>query len=186
MDDRSLLISLKKGDRDAFDAIFRKYVAKVYHVAAQFFGNGDDVEEVVQETFIKVWENRGKIDEEQNFNAYLLSIAKNHIYNTFRHRSVERKYLQRLLETSPDRYSIEGELSDRHLREFLLSRIAMLSPKQREILLLKEQGLYNDEIAQKLNISKRTIEWHINEAYHRLRLLLGGSVNMFIAALFVI
>lgn len=180
-DDKHLLSLLKKGDRGAFDAIFKKYAPKLYFFSLKFFNSKDDADEIVQETFVRVWKTRGELDENQNFNAYLVTIAKNLIYNVFRRRLVEKKYVEYILLSSTDSYSIEHELVMRNLKERMLQGIEQLPPQQKEVLLLRNKGYSNDEIAKQLSLSKRTVEAHIGKAFKYLRSYLVDRKEFFIA-----
>ncbi len=168
-EEKVLLVSLKKGNRDAFDAVFKKYASRLYFFSMSFFNSKSDAEEIVQETFVRIWETRSTIDENKNFNTYLISIAKNLIYNTFRHKLVVQKYAEQAQQLSDGSYSMEQDLMMQNMREQLLSGIGLLPPQQKEVLLLKSKGYSNEEIAQQLKLSKRTVETHINKAFKYLR-----------------
>lgn len=181
VDEKKLLLSLKQGDKDAFDAIFKKYASRLYFFSLTFFNSRADADEIVQETFVKLWETRYRIDETQSFNTYLITIAKHIIYNQFRHKLVEQKYNEYILQTTGDSYSIENDLVLKNLKEHMLAGIAQLPPQQREILLLKRKGYDNEEIAGQLNVSKRTVETHINKAFKFLRTYLLERKEIIIA-----
>jgi RNA polymerase sigma-70 factor (ECF subfamily) len=169
--DNILLSLLKKGNKNAFDTLFKKYATRLYFFSLNFFTK-EDAEEIVQDTFVKIWETRDKIDVTQHFNTYLITIAKHLIYNHFRHKVVEQKYNKYILQTSCDFYSIEHELILKNLKEHIIASIEQLSPQQKEIILLKYNGYDNQSIAEQLHLSKRTVETHINKAFKILRLYL--------------
>ncbi len=168
-DDILLLPLLRKGDMKAFDALFRKHAPKLLRFSISLTGNRDDAEEIVQETFLKVWEQRGAIDETRRFDAYIAVIARNAIYDRFRRKLTERKYSERIGEALYRYVSDENDLHIKELRSIMLKSFDRLSPQQREILILKSKGFGNDEIATMLGISKRTVEAHLNKAYAALR-----------------
>lgn len=171
MEERQLLGALKRGDKQAFDAIFKQYASKLYYFSFELTRSEAEAEEIVQETFLKIWENRKAIDPERHFNSYLITIAKNKIYNSFRRKVVERKYWQANgipAEVSSD-VNAEQELYLEDLRRLLLEGIERLSPQQQEILVLKSRGFNNGEIAEKLGVNKKTVENHVFKAYRQLR-----------------
>jgi RNA polymerase sigma-70 factor (ECF subfamily) len=178
-EDGVLIISLKKGNRNAFNTLFEKYSPKLYFFVLKTFQNKVEAEEIVQETFLKIWETRHRIDEKQNFNTYLISIAKHLIYDHLRHKAVERKYSQRVQQTSDKSYTVEDEFALESLRDYIIANIELLPPQQKEILLLKNKGYENDEIAERLNLSKRTVETHINRAFKVLRNSLSHGKELF-------
>lgn len=169
--DDILLGLLKKGNKNAFDTLFKKYAPRLYFFSLNF-STKEDAEEIVQDTFVKIWETRDKIDVTQHFNTYLIAIAKHLIYNRFRHKVVEQKYSKHILQTSCDFYSVEHELILKNLKEHIIASISQLSPQQKEIILLKYNGYDNQSIAEQLHLSKRTVETHINKAFKMLRLYL--------------
>ncbi|MDR1951181.1 MAG: RNA polymerase sigma-70 factor [Bacteroidales bacterium] len=179
-EDSILIISLKKGNRNAFNTLFEKYSPKLYFFILKTFQNKVEAEEIVQDTFLKIWETRRRIDEKQHFNTYLISIAKHLIYDHLRHKAVERKYSQHALQASDKSYSVDDELALESLRDYIIAKIELLPPQQKEILLLKNKGYENDEIAKLLSLSKRTVETHINRAFKSLRNSLAHGKELFI------
>jgi RNA polymerase sigma-70 factor (ECF subfamily) len=171
---KALLILLKKGNEEAFEAIFKQYAPRLYYFILGFSRNKAEAEEIVQDTFVKVWENRSKIDENKNFNTFLMTIAKRIFYNVLKHRIIENKYIL-ALSSSPLHATTEDELERKHLKDHVNLAIAYLSPQQKEILLLRNKGYDNKEIAEYLNISKRTVETHITKAFRLLRSHLKGK-----------
>ncbi len=169
MDEKTLIALLKSGDRVAFGAVFEKYAARLYRFSFHFFRNEADAEEIVQETFLKIWETRERIDVQQHFNTYLITIAKHQIYDVIKHKFVEQKHHQRIFENSLTSYSIEDDFVLQNLMELLLSCIEQLPPQQREVMLLRNKGLNNQEIAEKLDLSVRTVETHVSHALKILR-----------------
>lgn len=184
-EDKIVLASLKKGDIKAFDVLFKKYSSRLYFFALHFFTSKTDAEEIVQETFVKIWETRERIDENQHFNTYLIAIAKHIIYNHFRHKLVERKYSEQVKQSAVDFYSIEEDIAIKNLRSRMLAGMAQLPPQQREILHLRHKGYDNDEIARQLKISKRTVETHIGKAFKYLRIQLQ-DYKEFVFIIFII
>jgi RNA polymerase sigma-70 factor (ECF subfamily) len=183
MEDRQLIISLKKGNRKAFNALFEKYSPKLHFFTLKSFQNKVDAEEIVQSSFLKIWETRHKIDENQHFNTYLITIAKHIIYDLLRHKLVERKYSQYILQSSDESYSIENDFVLKNLKEYVATSIEHLPIQQREIILLKSKGYDNEEIAKQLKLSKRTVETHINRALKFLRNHLINKKEIFITVI---
>jgi RNA polymerase sigma-70 factor (ECF subfamily) len=176
MDDTRLIALLRRGDEKAFDDIFRKYAPQLYRFAYAKMRNAVQAEDVVQETFLKVWETRRSIDAARNFDHLLITIAKHKIYNIFRRRVIEMRY-----GVTKDGPQGGGALSDAEqnlyledLKRTLLKGIDLLSPLQREILTLKSNGLSNDEIAEALDMPKKSVENNIYKAYRQLRIELDG------------
>lgn len=186
-DERQLLVSLKNGDDKAFDILFNRYAPRLYHFSLEMLKHSGEAEEIVQDTFLVVWENRSLTDPRQNFFAYLNAIARHKIYNVFRRRVLAKKHELSGSHPEAEIPSIEHSLSFDRLREILEANIARLSPYQKEILVLKTQELTNDEIAVLLNISKKTVEYHLSKAYKRLRsdmAFLKGSFSLYLPLIY--
>lgn len=186
MDERQLLQLLRAGDQGAFDAIFRKYAPDLHRFSLSKSCDVQQAEEIVQETFMKVWELRRQIDPDRNFASWLITIAKHKIYNSFRRRILEIKWDRVVAQT--DTATVEGQLQLDDLRRLLLGGIDRLATRQREILILKSQGMSNDEIAEQLSIPKKAVENNIYKAYRQLRIDLESfkdSLLMVAAAVFV-
>ena len=81
MEERQIIKSLKEGDREAFSMLYKQYWEKVYHFCGLYLNNRDVAEDVVQEVFIKVWESREFIREDDNFKGLLFVITRNLIFN---------------------------------------------------------------------------------------------------------
>ena len=177
MNEHDTLKRLKKGDRSAFNAMFSMYAAKLYHFSLNYLHSETDAQEIVQETFLKVWETRHSIDENQNFGSYIFSIAKHRIYNLFRRRTVEKRYLGNLLpETEAAVYPVLPETGAEMERKIHIG-IERLPRQQREILKMKTAGMDNGQIADSLSISRRTVETHIRRSYKSLREYLASGAE---------
>jgi len=75
LEDRSLVKSLRKGDIKAFDLLFAKYSKKIYGFAFRYLKSDVDAEGVVQDVFMYIWNNRGKLQTDTNFRSYLFTIS---------------------------------------------------------------------------------------------------------------
>jgi RNA polymerase sigma-70 factor, ECF subfamily len=87
---------LKKGDINAFNAIYYKYCKKLYAFVIMYLKQEEDAEEIVQEVFIKIWQSKDKIDVSSSFESFLFTIAYNATMSLFRKRMSENKSRQYL------------------------------------------------------------------------------------------
>lgn len=169
MDEKSLIAALKGGDRRSFDAIFNRYAPDIFHFSLDLTKSENEAGDILQETFIKLWEYRKNLDPTRSLRNYLISIAKNRVYDILKHKVVERKYLLARNPAPSGTPEIENALHLDDLRNQLLAGFNRLTAQQREILTLKSDGMDNDEIAALMKISKRTVENHLSKAYRQLR-----------------
>ena len=81
MGEKEAIIRLKQGDEAAFSYLYKLYWAKAHHFARLYTASAHMAEEVVQEVFIKLWENRAGLDEEQGLDGYLFIATRNLLFN---------------------------------------------------------------------------------------------------------
>ncbi|MFO8148410.1 MAG: RNA polymerase sigma-70 factor, partial [Gillisia sp.] len=155
---------LKKGDMKAFDIIYKKYSRRLYGFVFRYLKQEADTEEIVQEVFIKIWKSREKIDIYSSFESFLFTIAYNATMSLLRKRVSEtrsREYLKSLQQIDTADHVID-EIQFKELNHKVQSLLEQLTPRQKEIYQLsREEGLTHEEIAQKLNISKSTVNNHL-------------------------
>jgi RNA polymerase sigma-70 factor, ECF subfamily len=181
---------LKKGDMAAFDSIYNKYCHKLYEFVFMYLKQEEDAEEIVQEVFIKIWESRSKIDIYSSFESFLFIIAYNETMSLLRKRVSEiksREYLKSLQQIDTADQIID-EIQYKELNHRVQLLLEQLTPRQKEIYLLsREEGLTHEEIAQKLNISKSTVNNHLVNIIKYLRSHIDNSlaVNILFICLFL-
>ena len=183
MDDNSLLINeVKAGSRAAFNALYRlHYVGLISY--AELFLDADAAEDVVQDVFLNVWQNRENLNDSYSFRGYLLRSVYNTSLNYLKKENYARKYstdYQQQIEEmgylfyDPDANDIIQKLYSKDLREEIQKAIDALPPKCKEVFSLSYLGdMSNKEIGIQLGISVSTVENHIYSALKQLRLKLG-------------
>lgn len=169
MNEVELLRALQRGDPAAFDAIFRKWAPVLLRFALSKTRNDHEAENIVQESFATVWERHASIDPAANFGGWLMTVARNKIYNIFRRRVLELKFGSRREPPASGEAEVEHDLFVEDLRRALFEGVERLAPLHREILLLKADGWDNAAIAERLGMTKKTLENHIYKAFRRLR-----------------
>ncbi len=167
-----LLQLLAEGSFPAFEKLYNLYSGKLYNFMMRISsGNRYMAEEVVQQTFIRVWEVREKIDPAENFISYLCTIARNMSMNMYQHQTVEYIYTEYLLKSSSDRDHQTEENTDlRFLNDYIDSLAEELPPSRKKIFLLsKRRGYTNKEIAAMLGISESTVATQLSLAVKFMR-----------------
>jgi RNA polymerase sigma-70 factor (ECF subfamily) len=158
-----------KGDRLAFDALFRMHYRDLCRYAMFLSLSADDAEDLVQDIFFRLWEGRQNIKFETSPKSYLFTSVKNRVLNELKHQKVKLKYVQ-----DEGISDAESELENDNHGDFRLSllrdAIAQLPEKRREIFVLnKIEGIKYKDIAEKLGISVKTVENQMGEALKFLR-----------------
>lgn len=172
MEEKELVIRLKNGEHDAFERLYNKYWSQVYNFCRLYINSVEDTKEVVQQVFIKIWEARNLIKEDENFKGFLFIITRNLIFNINKKTFNENFYKFSVLTAfSGDAgYEIEEEISATQLKEYIYQLVDTLPSRQREVFLLSRKShLSYKEIATRLGISERTVENHITKAMKYLR-----------------
>ena len=170
-DDSRLIRSLRAGEVASFDALFYRYERRLYGFCLKLLRSPEEAEEIVQEVFLRVWENRSKLDEQQLFNAYLIRIAKNLIFNKLKRQVTQHAYehYHRRYRTVARR-TTEEDVDYRLLVELTQRVVAQFPPRRKQIFhLSRAHGHTNQQIADQLNISVSTVENHLNAALKLLR-----------------
>lgn len=170
IDDADLTRRVKSGEKEAYQALFERYAPKIYHFALSYLKSTADSEELVQDVFLKVWEKRDILDATQNIKAFIFKIAINTIYDFIRRKNIENAFQ----EFSKANYAADSNhtwdtVIFEEMHTTINSLVAQMPEQRKKIFKLsKNKGLSNDEIAQELNLSKRTVE---NQLYRALLFL---------------
>ncbi len=182
--DHLLVRALRKGDFKAFEDLFFKYNKKLYYFAKGHLGSSEDAEGLVQEVFIKIWEKREDLNEYLSFNSYIFTITFKAILKHFRTKSREKKYMDQFFSDFIDASNeTSNEVEYNNLVELANNAIEKLPEKRKLVYKLsRNKGFTNQEIAEQLNISKRTVETHLQ---HALKFLRETLDNNFLLLLFL-
>lgn len=185
-DEKHLLIDLKGGSFQAFERLYNMYSGKLYNFIMRLSsGNQYMAEEVVQQTFIRLWEVREKVDPTENIVSYLCTIARNLSMNMYQHQTVEYIYTEYLLKSNPDRDNQTEESTDlRFLNDYIDSLAEELPPSRKKIFLLsKRQGYTNKEIAEKMGVSESTVATQLSLAVKFMRVQFAKHYDKLILVL---
>lgn len=174
----------------AFDRVYELYSHKLFSFVFRILKNEDEANDIVQEVFVKIWESREKLGDFKLLNSYIFTIAYNNSIDLIRKRINSNKYLDHLKNSSVIQISPAtiSEIEFNELNIQVEKLIATLPERQKQVYLLhREDGLTYPEIAERLNISKNTVENHMVKALKYLRNNMDNSllINMLFACLFL-
>jgi RNA polymerase sigma-70 factor (ECF subfamily) len=164
-------LQLKNGDKQAFNHLFNLYSQKIFFFAKGYLKSEKEAEEIVQETFLKIWERRDYLDPDLSINAYLFKIAFNFIQKQFikniKEQELKHDFADELIHFDEQTSNM---LNYHFLLDHLTCLIDELPPRQREIIILRKLDNYSiKEISEKLSISIKTIETHLTAALKFLK-----------------
>ncbi|GAA6254885.1 RNA polymerase sigma-70 factor [Bacteroides sp. f07] len=185
--EKLLLIKLKEGSFQAFEKLYTMYSGKLYNFIMRLSsGNQYMAEEVVQSTFIRIWEVREKVDSDASFISFLCTIAKNLLMNMYQRQTIEYVYNEYLMKSGVDRDSqTEDNIDLRFLNEYIDSLAEELPAQRKKIFILsKRQNYTNKEIAEMMGISESTVATQLSLAVKFMREQLMKHYDKVIALLF--
>jgi RNA polymerase sigma-70 factor, ECF subfamily len=165
-----LFKKIRAGDEKAFEALFRHYYPHLCLYATRILKNPSVAEEIVQELFVRLWEKRKETEIETSVKNYLFRAAKNNCLNHIKHNQIKNEYSQKVLAESNPEDTSEDIETQSELFQKIEESIAALPEKRQEIFRLsRQEGLKYREIAEKMNISIKTVETQMGLAIKTLR-----------------
>jgi RNA polymerase sigma-70 factor (family 1) len=165
-----LIKLLRQGNAEGFEEIFKLYWKDLYRHAYTKLRNKEEAEEIVQEVFTTLWAKRNELLI-TNLTYYLHTAVKNKVLNNIRSQSVHKRYwdyYKQFFKTETT--ATEESVYYNDLKIALDNGISHLSEKTKSIFLLsRDKGYSAAEIAKKLNLSKKTVEYHLTRSIKQLK-----------------
>ena len=180
--EKELLTFIAQGDELAFAKLFEYNRDRIYTIAYRISHSTIIAEEIVQDVFLKIWLRRDHLVEIQNFNAYLLVIARNKVYKVL--KRIAKDYELTLL-TSDDQLSADDNTEDllmsKEYNLLLKKAIDRLPDQQKQVYhFIKEEGLKREEAAGLLHLSPETVKFHLAQAMKNIRAFCMLHLDIFI------
>lgn len=165
--------------RIRFEDVYLSYFSKMKYFAKEYVISEEDAENIVQDVFVELWENKEMLNMHMNLIAYLFTTIKNKCLNHLRHKLVVQETANKLQEeyTISLRMNLDSLetfdnnlFSDQDIEKLISRALDALPEKCRAIFIMsKIEGKKHNEIAQELNISINTVGSQIGIAYKKLR-----------------
>jgi RNA polymerase sigma-70 factor, ECF subfamily len=169
--EKLLLGNIKNNDKASFSIVFTQYYKDLVTFSYGIVRNLNTAEEIVQDVFIKLWENRASLIIDRSLKSYLLKSVQNHSLNWLQHLKVQSRFVsytrdhQLLSNNETENYILHSELE--HNLQEALNKIPL--EYARAFRMNRFENLSYPEIAQILGVSTRTIEVRISKALSFLR-----------------
>lgn len=168
------------GDEPAFRQLFELYHKRIYSFSLYLTRSEVMAEEVSQEIFIKIWNNRDQLATIKVFEAWLMTIVRNQCYTFLNRLSKEQLILQEMGKEGKEGEAtncVENNFIDDEFRQLFRKTIEQLPEQQRKVFILsRQQGIKNKDIAIEMGISIHTVKCHKKAAIKNLQIMLGSQL----------
>lgn len=182
-EEKFLLSELNKGNKDVFSLLFKKYYKDLVLFAGNILQDKERCEDIVQDIFVKLWENRNTLAIETSLKSFLLKSVKNGCLDELRHRKTIKEYETYVLAYSERVLNTGDYVLYSNLKSHLDKALEKLPEVCREAFVMNRfEGLKYREISEKLEVSERTVEVRIGKAIGLLRIYLKD----FLITIFII
>jgi RNA polymerase sigma-70 factor (ECF subfamily) len=162
--EKDLLFQVSSGDQSAFAQLFYRYHHQLGIYIFQLTSSREMAEEIVQDVFLKIWNNREALAKVDNFKAWLFVISKNHTLNCLRKLVKERQQQQQWLQGQETEQLLDETPSEEKF-QLIDQAISQLPPQQKKVFMLSRyKRMKYEEIARELNLSRETVKYYLQTA----------------------
>ncbi len=173
MDDKHLLLGIKAGSTECYRQLYERWVSRLYGFVFRYVKSEPVTDDIVQETFLRIWMNRERLDPFSSFRSYLFTISYHLLLKELRHQlnhPLMEKFVECQYEWSVSGDYVEENIDLERFREALAKAKQKLTPRQREIFELnKEYDLSVSEIAAQLSISEQVVRNQLSASLKAIR-----------------
>ncbi len=180
IEENVLVERMIKGDKTAFELLFKYYYRGLVLFSSNIVVDKDEAEEIVQDFFVRLWENRKKMKVDSPLKSYLFVSVKNRSINFLKSSQVKKNVIDELKKQmeSEMRYNPDVYVNS-ELQQKLKDAFSKLPPRMAEIFSLSRfKGYSNEEIATTLSLSKRTVETQVSNALRIMRKELNNYIML--------
>jgi len=169
--DSEIIGRIKRGDIKQFETLFRSSYVSLVKYAGTLIKDQDTAEEIVQDLFVKLWQERNKIKIESSLNGYLFRSVHNRCLHHFEHKKVvERHAREMAFESDLNTNDPAETLHYKELQAKIAAIIEKLPERCGKIFCMSRfEGLKYSEIAEKLSVSVKTVEANMGKALKEFR-----------------
>jgi RNA polymerase sigma-70 factor, ECF subfamily len=166
-----ILMEMARDDQAALETLYNHFYPRLYNFSRSFLKLEDGIDDILQEVFVRIWKNRKKIKSPDTFNAFIFAITRNLLINELRNRMNDQHLRKEVFKRAvAEEYVTSDESVYRELEAKVSELIQQLPKRQLEIFLLSRvEGLSHKQISQKLNVSEKTVEYHITQSIKILK-----------------
>lgn len=181
--EKALIRTIAEGNTKSFEVLFYSYYPRLKGFICDLLQSPEEAEDISQDIFTTLWQNKTSLDKIDNISAYLFRIAKNAVYRHIERNMLFKNYQQKQTESIPnviEDNEIYKYIDAKELELLIAIAVERMPPQRQRIYKMsREQGMSNDEIAASLCINKRTVENHLTQALADIRKLLSLILIIF-------
>ena len=176
IDLHKILSALAQDDEASLEKLFNHYYPRLFNFSKSILKLDDGIDDILQEVFVKIWKNRKNINSAATFNSYIFIITRNLLLNELRRQLSFQNTKEEVKRLSlANEYSLSEQIDYQELKEKIDAFVEELPDRQKEVFLLsRSEGLSHKEIAEKLGIKSKTVEYHITLAVRCLKEKITG------------
>jgi RNA polymerase sigma-70 factor (ECF subfamily) len=187
-DEKELFFRISNGDEEAFTQVFYYYEPRIFPFILKMTDSPALAREVVQEVFLTLWLKRETAAGIDHPRSYIFRMAANKTANWLKKESRKVRMEQKAVAGFTEEHNtVEENMEFRELQNIVNQAVEQLPPQQKLIYKLnRQEGLKNDEIAQQLNLSEKTVKNHLTEALRSIKEHLQTSSGTSMALLVLV
>ena len=171
INDNEIIRRIRQGDVQQFESLFRSSYISLVRYAKSFVRDHDTAEEIVQDLFFRLWDERNKIKIETSLNGYLFRAVHNRCLHLLEHRKVIEKHEREIMQEQKESNENVSELIQYNELQSAVARVLERLPERcgRIFCMNRFEGLKYNEIAEKLAVSVKTVEADMGKALKEFR-----------------
>lgn len=169
--DAELIIEIKSGNERAFYELYKRYNTLLLIYANRKLADKEEAKDVVQEVFVRFWDQRANLAADLSVSAYLYKAVLNKVLNIYRHKDVLQRFeTEQINYASTSANDTDFLIREKEIKAMIDQEIEAMPPRMREIYQLKKQYFLSTKaIAEKLALSEHTVSTQLKRAAKLLK-----------------
>ncbi len=171
------LSGLKSGDKKTFKNIFEEYYPSLVLFAIRYLKSQSQAEDIVQESFCKLWDHRKELHSENGIKSYLYTTVRNRSINLIRSLKIRDRHVAEIQDVEPT-VDFESVFIEEESLRLFYAVLEELSESQKLVIKKTIEGYNREEIAKMMNLSVDTVKYHKTKAFNYLRERLNNNIYL--------
>jgi RNA polymerase sigma-70 factor (ECF subfamily) len=166
-----LLPKIAAGDTEAFKVLYHQYRHRLYGFLYQLTKSHAVSEDLLQDIFMRIWEDKERLADVKDIKAYIFTMVKHRALNSLKRISKEELLLRQMAAKSGmEDWGTESNVRYNELKRNIDRAVRQLPPQQRTVYQMsREQGLRQEEISDRLNVTVATVKKHLTLSLRHIR-----------------